>query len=142
MRRICEAIGCIKEFNSLVSSYGLQRAVKELEYLCEWRNVIAHGEPAPDIDEYGLEFEQTDWNQFKESIIEEILRVWRDPPDTVFTIIEIVCDWAEETSSTDYLSILQELPVMALALPALFDHVINETWNQPKQTELDTNGGS
>lgn len=138
MRRVCEAIGCIKEFNSLVSSYGLQRAIKELEYLCEWRNVIAHGEPAPDIDAYGLEFEQTDWNQLKGSIIEEILKVWHDPPDTVFTIIELVCDWAEETSPTDYLSMLQELPVMALALPALFDHVINKTRNQSKQTELDT----
>ncbi|MGY5853382.1 MAG: hypothetical protein RTU92_07455 [Candidatus Thorarchaeota archaeon] len=124
MNIICTALGCQSDLSNLLNKLNARKVVDEIRFLCDQRNEIAHGNPAPDITDYGIEMEEFDWNSAKKSIIEEVEKVWTNPPETVYAIIEFVCDWAEDVAAIDYFALLDYLPKATILYPAVFDFVI------------------
>jgi len=127
MRTICKAMNCVSELNQLLEKLDAKSSEDELRFLYEQRNRIAHGDPAPELGEYGLKLEPLDWKEIQESLIDEVMKIWSDPPDGVFVIIELACDWAEKIAVADYFTLLDYLPKTALLFPAIFDYIIDDT---------------
>ncbi|MFW9887706.1 MAG: hypothetical protein ACFFER_05950 [Candidatus Thorarchaeota archaeon] len=126
MHTICKAIDCDKQLKQLIEKLDGKITEDELRFLYDQRNRIAHGDPAPELKEYGLELEQLDWAALKESLIEEVVKVWPEAPEGVFAIIELACVWAEKIAAADYFVLLDYLPKTVLTFPAIFDYVIND----------------
>ncbi|MHA2041919.1 MAG: hypothetical protein ACXACG_03380 [Candidatus Thorarchaeota archaeon] len=126
MYTICKAIGCDKQLKHLIERLDGEITEDELRFLYDQRNRIAHGDPAPELEEYGLKLEPLDWAALKESLIEEVVKLWPEAPEGVFAIIELACGWAEEIAAADYFALLDYLPKTVLTFPAIFDYVIND----------------
>lgn len=134
---ICTALNCKQQLSNLLKELNAEQIVDKLRFLCDQRNRIAHGTPAPDISEYGIEMEELDWKALKDSLIEEIFKVWPNPPEGVFAIIELACDWAESVAVTDYFALLDYLPKSAILYPAVFDYVIHDAIREIEEKQDD-----
>lgn len=129
MNIISTAMNCQSQIENHLRDLDAKSTVDELRFLCDKRNEIAHGSPAPDISEYGIRIEKFDWKGFKESLIEELEKIWPSPTENAYAIIEFICEWAESVSFTDYFALLEFLPKSAFLFPAIFDYVMYDSIN-------------
>lgn len=127
MKVLCNATKSYQKLESHLREYNLEEITEATRYFCDLRNRIAHGEPAPPIDSYGFEISQIDWKELENWFVEELLKVWPDPPTGVFGIIEMGCEWAQQHGALDYFTLLDHLPRLALMYAAVFDYTIHET---------------
>lgn len=126
MKVICNATKLHQKMESCLREYKLEDITEATRYFCDLRNRIAHGEPAPPIDSYDFEISQIDWKELENWFVEEVTKVWPDPPTGVFGIIEMGCEWAKQHGALDYFSLLDYLPELALMYAAVFDYTISE----------------
>jgi len=125
MKAVCQALGYQKELDKVIRSRSLDKVDDDFQYFCDWRNRIAHGDPAPDLKQYVSEVTPTAWDDLTKSIREWFHGFWPIPPEEVEALIELGFEWAKSTSVLDFFLALDGLTKMVLLFPALFDFVVS-----------------
>lgn len=132
MWNICKALDCLGDLAGYTKRVD-GRLLEEFKYFCERRNRISHGEPAPDLGEYGLKLDVLDWNEMKEALSDGLSKAWPDAPQSLYALIELGCEWGRESSAAEYFALLERLFKMAVLFPAAFDYYVKQSHTNPRE---------
>jgi hypothetical protein len=134
MWNICKSLDCLGDLVGYTKRVD-GKLLEEFKYFCERRNCISHGEPAPDLEEYGLKLDVLDWNEMKDALSDELSKAWPDAPQSLYALIEIGCEWGRESSAAEYFALLERLFKMAVLFPATFDYYVNQAHTKFEATK-------
>ena len=124
MMSICDALGVRKQIDRFIERASGGRLLDDFDYFCRLRNMIAHSEPAPSLDEYGIEIETLEWDDLR-SQLERTTDQLELPVSTALTrIIDAPAEWGRRSSLFEYLLILDTLFEMAVLYAASFDFFV------------------
>lgn len=137
MRSLCRALGKLGEFDGYISRNSDGKLEEEFQYFCDQRNSIAHGKPAPSLDDYDLTFKQFDFESLRSSLENELRKAWSDAPEALYELIDLGCEWAKDSSVMDYFNLMNQLLRMATLYPAIFDYYLNKMDDTPRRVRME-----